>query len=229
MRLCMSQETRARNPALAVALAAHAALCALRQRPYCRCPGLWIQWNRRRLCPDLCCAAFVTSRNETAPATSTAPSAKGPTASACARTATTIARTAAKRVTCALPIAVAVEPVLVLIRLDSDPRLIAGVAAAAGSCASAAGLGAAEAAGLRAAVRTACEQAFGPAPDARLDVRIACRPGRLDVTLSLPGTPADAAAPLPPLAGVDQVQHETRGNLALAILTKFIKPSVPAE
>ncbi len=114
-------------------------------------------------------------------------------------------------------------------RVENDARLIAGVAAGAANCGAAAGLGEEEAAALRGAVRAACECAFGGgAAGVLLEVGITRSAGRLEVTLSRPGA-AGAAAYMPALAGVDQVQRETRGDCAVLILTKRIKPPVSAE
>ncbi|MBZ5529371.1 MAG: hypothetical protein LAN71_15925 [Acidobacteriia bacterium] len=123
------------------------------------------------------------------------------------------------------------ESAEVLMRVENDARLIAGVAAGAACCGATGGLGEEEVAALRGAVRAACEYAFGAAPAAGvlLEVGVARSVSRLEVTLSRPGTAAGAAAPLPALAGVDQVQRETRGDNAVLILTKLIKPPVSAE
>lgn len=115
-------------------------------------------------------------------------------------------------------------------RVENDARLIAGVAAGAGNCGAAAGLGEEEAAALRGAVRAACECAFGGGAGAGmpLEVGITRPAGRLEVALSLPGAAA-AGAPVPALAGVDQVRREKRGDCTVLILTKMIKPPVSAE
>jgi len=114
-------------------------------------------------------------------------------------------------------------------RVENDARLIAGVAAGAGNCGAAAGMGEEEAGALRGAVRAACEWFFGCAgAGVLLEVVLTRSAGRLEVALSLPSAAA-AGAPLPALAGVDQVRREKRGDCTVLILTKMIKPPVSAE
>jgi hypothetical protein len=141
--------------------------------------------------------------------------------------------------------AVCAETCRVEIRLEDDPRLIAGVCSAVSFYAGTTGLSEAAVAGLSAAIAGACREAFGQEhePRARVEITLHRYPDRIEVALSCPGSEAPAVG-LETLAGlaqqagggrnpflaggVDRVQYETRGGVALTRLTKYLEPPAPS-
>lgn len=126
------------------------------------------------------------------------------------------------------------------LQIDGDPRLAAAVGGAARYLADAAGLESEAISQLQSTVTTACREAFdhltGDHP--HLSVTLTRLPDRIEVALSHEGemSPAvglDTIAGLAAqvggapegssvLAGVDRVQYETQGSVAVTRLTKYI-------
>ena len=116
------------------------------------------------------------------------------------------------------------------VQLDADPRFAAAVGGVARYLADAAGMENDAIAQLQAAVVTASNDAFKLlTPDhPHLTATISKLPDRLEVILSCecnskPSQDSDS------LGGVDQVQHETNGNLGIIRLTKFINQGAPSR
>jgi hypothetical protein len=116
------------------------------------------------------------------------------------------------------------------VQLDADPRFAAAVGGVARYLADSAGMESDAVAQLQAAVVTASMDAFKLlTPDhPHLTATISKLPDRLEVVLSCEcgSKPAQANEPL---GGVDQVQHETKGNLGITRLTKFINQGAPSR
>lgn len=116
------------------------------------------------------------------------------------------------------------------VQLDADPRFAAAVGGVARYLADSAGMENDAIAQLQAAVVTASNDAFKLlTPDhPHLTATISKLPDRLEVVLSCecsskPGQGNES------LGGVDQVQHETKGNLGIIRLTKFINQGAPSR
>ena len=157
--------------------------------------------------------------------------------------ACTIAPIAAKPATFLLPTPVDSEPKRIRLQIDADSRLAAAAGGAAHYFADAAGLEGGAVTHLQLAIIAACEEAFGHLTgDHRLDVTLTRLADRIEVALSLEGETAPAVG-LDSLAGlvartgqgfrehagrgavlegVDRVQYETRGGVAITLLTKYI-------
>jgi hypothetical protein len=134
-------------------------------------------------------------------------------------------------------------------QIEADPRLAAAAGGAARYFADAAGLEAPAIAEWQTAIVAACNEAFEhlTSEHPRLDVTFARLTDRLEVALSREGdtSPAiglDTLAGLAPhgsgaqpsrpgkslvLGGVDRVQYETQGGVAVTRLTKYITPTTP--
>lgn len=116
------------------------------------------------------------------------------------------------------------------VQLDADPRFAAAVGGVARYLADAAGMENDAIAQLQAAVVTASNDAFKLlTPDhPHLTATISKLPDRLEVVLSCEcnSKPAQGNASL---GGVDQVQHETEGNIGITRLTKFINQGAPSR
>jgi hypothetical protein len=129
--------------------------------------------------------------------------------------------------------AVETEPKTIRLQIGSDPRLAAAVGGAARYLADAAGIENDAAAHLQAAVIAACLEAFEHlnADHQQLDVTLSRLPDRIEVSLSHEGTNGQAAASddgaVP--SGIDRIQHETQGNVAVTRLTKFISQGAPSS
>jgi hypothetical protein len=116
------------------------------------------------------------------------------------------------------------------VQLDADPRFAAAVGGVARYLADSAGMENDAIAQLQAAVVTASNDAFKLLTPAHphLTATISKLPDRLEVVLSCecsskPGQANET------LGGVDQVQHETKGNLGIIRLTKFINQGAPSR
>jgi hypothetical protein len=149
---------------------------------------------------------------------------------------------AAKRATFPLP-TVANEPKRIRLQIDADSRLAAAAGGAARYFADAAGLEGGAVTHLQIAIVAACEEAFGHLTGGHhLDVTLTRLVDRIEVSLSLEGETAPAvgldslaglaigagrasgqgAGKGAVLEGVDRVQYETRGGVAITLLTKYI-------
>jgi hypothetical protein len=116
-------------------------------------------------------------------------------------------------------------------QIEADPRLAAAAGGAARYLADAAGLDTAAIASWQNAIVAACKEAFAYLTNEhpRLDITLTRTAERLEVALSRQdgapqGTSHNATQPL---GGVDQVQHETKGNFEVTRLTKYITPTSP--
>jgi len=159
----------------------------------------------------------------------------------------TIARTAGKRATSHLRTTVGTDAKSIRLEVDADTRLAAAVGGAARYLADAAGLEDEAVSQLQTAILAACRQAFdhlsGPHP--RLSVTFARLPDRIEIVFEHEAEPSpgigldraagaggssgDHATKLNVMAGIDRVQHETRGGLTVTRLTKYISQSVPGK
>jgi hypothetical protein len=129
-----------------------------------------------------------------------------------------------------LPIIVETEFKTIKVQVDADPRLAAAVGGVARYLADAAGMENDAIAQLQGAVVTACNDAFKLLTPAHphLTASISKLPDRLEVVLSCEcaSSPTQGKASL---GGVDQVQHETQGNIGITRLTKFINQGAPSR
>jgi hypothetical protein len=134
-------------------------------------------------------------------------------------------------------------------QMEADPRLAAAAGGAARYFADAAGLEAPAIASWQTAIVAACKEAFAnlTREHPRLDVIFTRLVDRLEVTLSQEGETAPALgldsltglsaeagdAPdktqsgSPVMRGVDRVQYESKGGMAVTRLTKYITPTTP--
>jgi hypothetical protein len=125
------------------------------------------------------------------------------------------------------------------LQIHADARLAAAVGGATRCLADAAGLEQEAISQLQSAVVAACQEAFEHLTEDQphLDVTLTRLPDRIEVELSHQGeaspavgldTIAGFAAPSNPsgrpavLGGVDRVQYETQGGVALTRLTKYV-------
>jgi hypothetical protein len=122
------------------------------------------------------------------------------------------------------------ESKTIKVQVDADPRLAAAVGGVARYLADTAGMENDAITQLQTAVITACNDAFQLLTPAHphLTATISKLPDRLEVVLSCEcaSSPAQGKASL---GGVDQVQHETQGNLGITRLTKFINQGAPSR
>ena len=155
-------------------------------------------------------------------------------------TASTTVRIAGKPATFPWRTPVAIEAKSIQMQIEADPRLAAAAGGAARYFADAAGLEAPAIADWQTAIVAACNEAFEhlTLEHPRLDVTLTRMVDRIEVALSHEGDPApavglDTLASLAPqsrggspvLGGVDRVQYETRGGIAVTRLTKYITPA----
>jgi hypothetical protein len=144
---------------------------------------------------------------------------------------------------------VAAEAKSIQMQIEADPRLAAAAGGAARYFADAAGLESEAIAHWQTAIVAACMEAFEhlTREHPRLDVTLTRLADRLEVALSREGDMApavglDTLAGLAPhgsdvpgrrpgsssvLGGVDRVQYETQGGVAVTRLTKYITPTAP--
>ena len=122
------------------------------------------------------------------------------------------------------------ESKTIKVQLDADPRFAAAVGGVARYMADAAGMENDAIAQLQAAVVTASNEAFKLLTPAHphLTATISKLPDRLEVELSCECS-SNAAQGEQSLGGVDQVQHETKGNMGITRLTKFINQGAPSR
>jgi hypothetical protein len=131
--------------------------------------------------------------------------------------------------------------------VDADPRLAAAVGGAVRYLADAAGMENEATAQLQAAVIAACREAFERLSDNQphLEVALTRRSDRIEVEISYEGETAPAVgldtvakSALKdgtdpggggPFNGVDRIQYETQGNVAVTRLTKYISQGAPSR
>jgi hypothetical protein len=144
---------------------------------------------------------------------------------------------------------VATEAKSIHMQIEADRRLAAAAGGAARYFADAAGLEAPAIVDWQAAIVAACNEAFEhlTREHPRLDVTLTRLADRIEVAFSREGDTApalglDTLAGLAPqsgsatgkahdrslvLGGVDRVQYETHGGVAVTRLTKYITPAAP--
>ena len=158
-----------------------------------------------------------------------------------------IAPTAGKRATSPSRTPVATDAKSIRLQVDPDVRLAAAVGGVARYLADAAGLEHEAICQLQATVVTACEEAFDHLTEdhPHLDVTLTRLPDRIEVALSHEGeaSPAvgldtiagfaarmgGASGGSSVLAGVDRIQYETQGSVAVTRLTKYIVQGAPSR
>jgi len=156
------------------------------------------------------------------------------------RTVSTIARTAGKRAKSPLRTPVITDAKSIRLQVDADARLAAAVGGAARYLADAAGLENEAISQLQSTIVGACREAFEHLSEnhPHLDVTLTRLPDRIEVALAHEGGTSPAigldtitglAAQLegasggpPVLSGVDRVQYETQGGVAVTRLTKYL-------
>jgi hypothetical protein len=142
---------------------------------------------------------------------------------------------------------VGTEPKSICLHIDADPRFAAAAGGVARYLADGAGLEDNAISQLQRAVIAACQEVFEYLTDdhPRLDVTFSRHSDRIEVALSHEGeaSPAvglDAIAGFaaqggggsggsPILGGVDRVQYETQGGVAVTRLTKYIRQGAPSR
>jgi hypothetical protein len=131
------------------------------------------------------------------------------------------------------------------LQIDADPRLAAAVGGAARYLAEAAGMENDATAQLQASVIAACGEAFEHLTESHphLNVTLTRLSDRIEVALSYEGDMAPAVG-LDTIAksasqsgvggsgvlgGVDRIQYETQGKVAVTRLTKYISQGAPSR
>jgi len=117
-------------------------------------------------------------------------------------------------------------------QIEADPRLAAAAGGAARYFADAAGLEGAAMSDWQAAIVAACKEAFQhlTREHAQLKVTLTRLTDRLEVALSRENDTTQAGAEAGKsavLEGVDRVQFETQGGVAVTRLTKYITSTAP--
>jgi hypothetical protein len=112
-------------------------------------------------------------------------------------------------------------------QLDADRRLSAAPGGVGRYFADAAGLANSAVSGLQSAIVAACNREFELIGDSRerLDVTLTRTPDRIEVVMSRRAMSDGAERNLAEhdaIPGVDQVQHETRAEMAITRLTKYV-------
>jgi hypothetical protein len=128
------------------------------------------------------------------------------------------------------------------LQIDGDSRLAAAAGGAARYMADTAGMDSDAIASLQKAVIAACEEAFGHLTQdhPHLTVTFTRRSDRIEVVLSHKGNEAPAVGldtiarsasqgGAGVLGGVDRIQYETHGNVAVTRLTKYITQGAPSR
>jgi hypothetical protein len=142
---------------------------------------------------------------------------------------------------------VGTEAKSICLHIDADARLAAAVGGVARYLGDSAGLENDVTSQLQKAVVAACQEAFECLTEdhPRLDVTLSRHSDRIEVALSHEGeaSPAvgldtiagfaaqvgGAAGGSPVLGGVDRVQYETQGSVAVTRLTKYISQGAPSR
>jgi hypothetical protein len=138
---------------------------------------------------------------------------------------------------------VTVDFKVIELQIDPDARLAAAAGGAARYLAEAAGLTSEEAAELQKSIIAACLESFenSTGDHARLTVTLMRYPDRIEIAIAHEGDAAPAVgldriagfatqvAGSGGLGGVDRVQYETRGGLAITRLTKYLGHLPPIQ
>ena len=134
------------------------------------------------------------------------------------------------------PTPVATEFKSICLQIDADARLAAAAGGAARYFGDLAGLENDAIALLQAATVAACVEAFAHLTPRRpyLDVTLTRLADRIEIALSHEGEGNSARGPNPKaglaggssqkIEGIDSVQHQTRGTLAVTLLIKYVAP-----
>jgi|SRR5579862_8497098 len=122
------------------------------------------------------------------------------------------------------------ESKTIKVLLDADPRFAAAIGGAARYLADSAGMENDAIAQLQAAVISACNDAFKLLTPAHphLTATISKLPDRLEVEFACEcgSNPEQSQESL---GGIDRIQHETKGNIVVTRLTKFINQGAPSR
>jgi hypothetical protein len=152
------------------------------------------------------------------------------------RTVCTIAQSAAKPATFLPPTPVATDFKSIHLQIDADARLAAAAGGAARYFGDLAGIENDALAHLQAATVAACVDAFAHLTQLHpyLDVTLTRLADRIEIALSYEGEGNSARGPnpkaglagrsSPKIKGIDSVRHESRGTLAVTLLTKYVAP-----
>jgi hypothetical protein len=114
----------------------------------------------------------------------------------------------------------------IAMQLDADPRLCAAAGGVGRYFADAAGLGNSAVSGLQSAIVAVCNREAQRIGDSaqRLDVTVIRTPDRIEVVMIrrvADGSGSDSGEQ-GIMTGVDRVQHETRAEMAITRLTKYL-------
>ena len=144
--------------------------------------------------------------------------------------ACTIVRTAGKPATCPGRIQVTAEPKSIQMQIEADTRLAAAAGAAARYFGDVAGMDGSAVTHLQQAVIKACQEAFAQLTREHpwLQVTLTRLADRIEVALcnqSLPRGAGQGSDRASSLGGVDDVNYETRGEMTIMRLTKYITPT----
>jgi hypothetical protein len=111
-------------------------------------------------------------------------------------------------------------------QLDADKRLCAAAGGAGRYFADAAGLVNSAVSGLQSAIIAVCNREVEQIGDSaqRLDVTVIRTPDRIEVVMIRRATDGSGKDPEEQgiITGVDRVQHETRAEMAITRLTKYL-------
>jgi hypothetical protein len=115
----------------------------------------------------------------------------------------------------------------IALQLDADRRLCAAAGGVGRYFADAAGLANSAVSGLQSAIVAVCNREVERIGDSaqRLDVTVIRTPDRIEVVMLrrvADGSGTDAGEQQGTIAGVDRVQRETRAEMAITRLTKYL-------
>jgi hypothetical protein len=115
----------------------------------------------------------------------------------------------------------------IALQLDADRRLCAAAGGVGRYFADAAGLANSAVSGLQSAIVAVCNREVERIGDSaqRLDVTVIRTPDRIEVVMLrrvADGSGTDSGEQQGTLTGVDRVQHETRAEMAITRLTKYL-------
>jgi hypothetical protein len=121
------------------------------------------------------------------------------------------------------------------VQIDGDPRLAAAAGGAARYFGESSGLEGGAVLQLQSTVAAACQEAFESlTPEhPHLTVTFARYADRIEIEISHEGESAPAigldtiAAGSTAMEGVDRVQYETKGKIAVTLLTKYLTQGAP--
>jgi hypothetical protein len=138
----------------------------------------------------------------------------------------TIARIAGKLVMCLWLTTVPADTQKIAMQLDADWRLCAAAGGAGRYFADAAGLAHSAVSELQSAIVAVCTRELQYIGDSaqRLEVTVIRTPDRIEVVMIRRATDGSGKASEEQgiIAGVDRVQHETRAEMAITRLTKYV-------